>query len=99
MAPDTTFTAVWWLLRKPPTVPASAPMATNTAVKPSTKPAALASVRLGHRSPPPAKYDTYTGSMGSRHGEMKVMIPSRNEIRYCIPPLLSGHAGAQPARK
>jgi hypothetical protein len=30
------------------------------------------------------------GSIGSRQGEMKVMIPSKKEIRYCIdvPPLV-----------
>ena len=54
-APEITFTAVWWPLKKLPTVPARAPMATKTRVKPSTKPAAPARVRRVVRSPPPAK--------------------------------------------
>ena len=40
---------------KLPKVPARAPIATNTRVKPSTKPKALRSVTFVVRSPPPAK--------------------------------------------
>ena len=41
------------------------------------------------------------GSMGSRHGEMKVMIPSRNEITYCIlrwTPFQAHRTGASQSR-
>ena len=42
-------------LGKPPTVPAKAPIAVNTTVKPRTKPAAPVSVFFRLCSPPPAK--------------------------------------------
>ena len=57
---------------------------TKTAVKPATKPTAPARVFPVLRSPPPAKYEMYMGSMGSRQGEMNVMMPSRKDITYCI---------------
>ena len=40
-------------------------------------------------SSPPAKYETYIGSIGRRQGDIKVIIPSRNDIRYCIFKILS----------
>ena len=84
MAPVITFTAVWYSLRNPPAVPASMPINTKTTVKPSTNPMEFASVFLGVLSPPPAKYVIYIGSIGNMHGDMNVIIPSRNEIKYCI---------------
>ena len=59
-------------------------MAVKTSVKPMTKPSALRAVRAVPPLSPAAKYETYTGSIGSRQGDMKVMMPSRNVIRYCI---------------
>ena len=51
-APQTTLTMPWYATRKAPTEEASAPMATNTTVKPSTKPRAfLSTVRTGASSP------------------------------------------------
>ena len=82
--PVTRFTAVWWSRSSWPKVPARAPRATNTRVKPRINPRALVTVFFVSRWPPPEKYETYTGSMGSRQGEMKVMIPSKNEMKYCM---------------
>ena len=84
MRPVTMFTAVWYWRSSWPKVPARAPSSTNTRVKPRIKPRAFFTVFLVSRWPPPEKYEMYTGSMGSRQGEMKVMIPSRNEMKYCI---------------
>jgi hypothetical protein len=53
-------------------------------VKPIIKPRAFLTVFFVSLSPPPAKYETYTGSIGKRQGETKVIIPSRNDIKYCI---------------
>ena len=50
-------------------------MDVNTGVNPSTKPRALASVRRVLLVPPPVKYIIYTGSIGKRQGDIKVMIP------------------------
>jgi len=32
----------------------------------------------------PVKYNKYTGSIGSRQGEINVIIPSKNNNKYCI---------------
>ena len=53
--PHTTFTAVWYSMKNAPTVEASAPMPTNTQVKPSTKPSALRSTTEVRTSSPAAK--------------------------------------------
>ena len=37
---------------------------------------------------PPIKYEIYIGNIGSIHGEIKDMIPSKNVIKYCKIPLL-----------
>ena len=39
---------------------------------------------LFRASLPACKIKIYTGSIGSRHGEINVMIPSRNAMIYCI---------------
>ena len=78
------FTVVWYSRRKLPTVPANAPSITKTMVKPVTKPTAPFNVFAVVLSPPPAKYEMYMGSIGSKQGDIKVIIPSRNDIKYCI---------------
>ena len=49
-----------------------------------TKPSAHLSVFAVLLSPPPAKYEIYIGSIGNRQGDTKVIIPSKNDIKYCI---------------
>jgi hypothetical protein len=75
-------------LKKLPTVPARAPIAMKIAVKPVTNPTAHRRVFRVLRSPPPAKYVIYIGNIGSRQGEIKVIIPSRKATIYCIKFLL-----------
>jgi hypothetical protein len=59
-------------------------MTTNTAVKPIMNPTAHFTVLLVFRSvAPPAKYIIYTGNMCNKHGEVNVIIPSRNVSAYC----------------
>ena len=55
-------------------------------MQPSTKPEAPSRVFFVLLSPPPAKYERYTGSIGRRQGDIKVIIPSTNDTRYCIFP-------------
>ena len=54
-APHTTLSAVRCCRKNDPTVPASAPMATNTKVNPSTKPRAFLSTVREDSSSPAAK--------------------------------------------
>ena len=80
----TILTIVEYLLISSPKKPARAPIETNTAVNPNIKPNAFLMTLLFLCSPPPAKYEAYTGSIGRRQGEMKVTIPSKNAMKYCI---------------
>ncbi len=57
-APHTASSAMRCATRNDPSVPASAPIATNTAVKPSTNPSALRSTTGVRCSSPAAKYVT-----------------------------------------
>ena len=50
--PDTRFTMVWWRLKNMPRVPASAPIATKSKVKPNRKENHYVKKRLQHTSVP-----------------------------------------------
>jgi len=81
--PLTMFKTAAYSTSNPPITPANAPSETNSTVKPETKPNTLTrAFRLSPSSILPAKkYDTYTGSNGRMHGEMNVIIPSKNVIK------------------
>ena len=82
--PVTKFTAVLYCIRSLPREPARAPIIINITVNPVINPTAFFTTRGVSFSLPPAKYEIYIGSIGKRHGETNVMIPSRNEMKYCI---------------
>ena len=80
--PEIILTRVSWLDKNAPNVDARAPRAMNIIEKPTTKPQEL--IKVCFLPLPAEKYMIYKGSIGSIQGEMKVTMPSRNEIRYCI---------------
>ena len=79
--PQTRLTPVWYLLSSPPRVPAKAPSTAKVIVKPNTKARAFQKGDRLFSFLPPAKYAAYTGSIGRRQGEIKVIRPSKNVIR------------------
>ena len=81
--PVTIFTAAVCSVNNLPIEPANAPSIMKIIEKPDTKPSELKNALFLSGSPA-AKIDTYTGSMGSRQGEMNVMTPSRNKIMYVM---------------